>query len=99
MAPELPTRYGKGIAERFAKELASKGITIVSGLARGIDSFAHRAALEAKGRTIAIIGSGLDVIYPSENRKLFDQISENGVVFSEYKLGTKPDAQNFPKEK
>ena len=80
----MPSRYGKSIAERFAKELASKGITVVSGLARGIDSFAHRATLEANGRTIAIIGSGLDVIYPPENRKLFDEIAENGIIYSEY---------------
>ena len=93
----VATRYGKGIAEKFANDLASKGITIVSGLARGIDSFAHRAALKANGRTIAIIGSGLDVIYPSENKRLFDEIAENGVIYSEYILGTKPDAQNFPK--
>ncbi len=93
----MPSRYGKSVAERFAKDLSYKGITIVSGLARGIDSFAHRATLEVNGRTVAIIGSGLDVIYPSENRKLFDEISENGIIYSEYILGTKPDAQNFPK--
>ena len=93
----VATRYGKGIAEKFANDLASKGITIVSGLARGIDSFSHRAALKANGRTIAIIGSGLDVIYPAENKRLFDEIAENGVIYSEYILGTKPDAQNFPK--
>lgn len=93
----IASRYGKGTAEKFAKELASKKITIVSGLARGIDSFAHRGALDGGGRTIAVIGSGLDVIYPHENKQLYDDISKNGVIFSEYKLGTKPDAQNFPK--
>lgn len=93
----MPTQYGKNIAEKFSDELASKGLTIVSGLARGIDSSAHRGALKHSGRTIAVVGSGLDVIYPSENRKLFNEITENGAVVSEYVLGTKPDAQNFPK--
>lgn len=91
-----PTNYGKTFGEKFAFELASQNITIVSGMARGIDSTAHRGALKANGRTIAVIGSGLDVIYPSENRKLFQQIAENGVVITEFELGTKPDAQNFP---
>jgi len=66
-------------------------------MARGIDSVAHSAAIKNKGRTIAIIGSGLDIIYPPENRKLFEEISLNGCVISEFKLGTKPDAQNFPR--
>jgi DNA processing protein len=91
------TKYGKSVAEILTKELVKNGLTIVSGLARGIDSVAHKSAIENGGRTFAIIGSGLDVIYPSENKKLFDQISENGCVISEYKLGTKPDAINFPK--
>ncbi len=93
----MPTQYGKTYSSKFAKELSSKNITIVSGMARGIDSAAHRGSLEVGGRTIAIIGSGLDVIYPPENKDLFNQISENGAVISEYILGTKPDAQNFPK--
>ncbi len=93
----MPTQYGKNIAEKFGDEIASKGFTVVSGLARGIDSSAHRGALKHNGRTIAVIGSGLDVIYPSENKKLFEEISMNGAVISEYVLGTKPDAQNFPK--
>lgn len=93
----LPTDYGKLQAENFSKELAKQGITIVSGLARGIDTIAHKSCLAAGGKTIAIIGSGLDVYYPAENKKLFDMIAENGVVLSEYELGTKPDAQNFPK--
>lgn len=92
-----PSIYGKLEAERFSFELASKKITIVSGLARGIDSVAHEAALKANGRTIAVIGSGLDVIYPPENKKLFERIKENGVIVSEFELGTKPDAQNFPR--
>ncbi len=93
----MPTQYGKTYASKFAKELGGKNITIVSGMARGIDSAAHRGTLEVGGRTIAIIGSGLDVIYPPENKKLFEKICENGAVITEYILGTKPDAQNFPK--
>ena len=93
----MPSVYGKSQAEKFAAELAKNKITIVSGLARGIDSIAHQTALRYSGRTIAIIGSGLDVIYPPENKKLFAAIAENGAVISEYPLGTKPDAQNFPR--
>lgn len=92
-----PTNYGKVHAEKISMDLAKQGITIISGMARGIDSIAHNAAIKSGGRTIAIIGSGLDVIYPAENKKLFDKISENGAIISEYALGTKPDAQNFPR--
>lgn len=92
-----PSLYGKSMAEKFSSELAEKNITIISGMARGIDSIAHEAALKANGRTIAVIGSGLDVIYPPENRKMFDRIAESGVVISEFELGTNPDAQNFPR--
>ncbi|MFA7228134.1 MAG: DNA-processing protein DprA [Melioribacteraceae bacterium] len=92
-----PTSYGKNMAERFSAELTGKNITIVSGLARGIDSTAHDSALKAGGRTIAVIGSGLDVVYPPENRKLFQRIAEGGMIISEFELGTKPDAQNFPR--
>ncbi len=91
------TDYGKSISNYFSSELAKQNITIVSGMARGIDSIAHKSAIKAGGRTIAIIGSGLDVIYPPENGKLFNEIIENGAVISEFPLGTKPDAQNFPK--
>jgi DNA processing protein len=92
-----PTNYGKIQAERITSELASQGITIVSGLARGIDSIAHRSALKLKTRTIAVTGSGLDVIYPAENKKLYEEISESGLIITEYEPGTKPDAVNFPK--
>lgn len=92
-----PTNYGSIQCEKIAGELASQNITIVSGLARGIDSIAHKSALKNGGRTIAVIGSGLDVFYPPENKKLFNEITQNGVVISEYPLGTKPDAQNFPR--
>jgi DNA processing protein len=93
----MPTNYGKVQAERIATGLAEQNITVVSGMARGIDSISHSAALKQGGRTISIIGSGLDVIYPPENHKLFDKISESGAVVSEFNLGTKPDAVNFPK--
>ncbi|MBI9070536.1 MAG: DNA-protecting protein DprA [Melioribacteraceae bacterium] len=92
-----PTQYGKNHAKFFSEELANNGIPIVSGMARGIDSIAHKSALSVQGKTIAVIGSGLDVIYPPENRALFEEICEKGCVLSEYKCGTKPDAQNFPK--
>lgn len=92
-----PTNYGIIQCERIAEDLARQNITIVSGLARGIDSIAHKSALKNGGRTIAVIGSGLDVIYPPENKKLFNEIAEKGVIISEYPLGSKPDAQNFPK--
>lgn len=93
----LPTAYGKKMAEKISTELSQSNITIVSGLARGIDSISHRAALKNNSRTLAIIGSGLDRIYPPENKELAKSISENGAVISEFPLGTKPDAQNFPK--
>lgn len=92
-----PTNYGKIQTEKIVNDLAEQKITIVSGMARGIDSIAHRTALKNKSRTIAVLGSGLNVIYPSENKKLYDEISESGVVITEYSLDTKPDAVNFPK--
>lgn len=93
----MPTSYGKNIASKITEDLAKKSITIVSGMARGIDTIAHRSSLRVGGKTVAVIGTGLDIIYPSENKKLFYEICENGAVISEYPLGTKPDAQNFPK--
>jgi DNA processing protein len=91
-----PDTYGKRIAEVFAAGLAGRGITVVSGLARGIDTLAHTAALQAGGRTIAVIGSGLDVPYPAENIHLFRRIREHGAVLSEFAMGAKPDAVSFP---
>ena len=93
----MPTVYGRQAAELFARGLAENGVTVVSGLAKGIDTHAHRAALEAGGRTIAILGSGLDIIYPSENRKLAAEIVERGALVSEFPLGTQPDGVNFPR--
>ncbi len=92
-----PSLYGEQVTESFSQELSHLGITIVSGLARGIDTVAHTATLKAGGRTIAVIGSGLDVPYPPENSKLMDQIAEEGVVVSEFPMGAKPDATNFPR--
>jgi DNA processing protein len=89
--------YGKRITERIGRELAKNGITIVSGLARGIDSIAHLSALKENGRTLAVFGSGLDVIYPPENKKLAEEIVSNGAIISEFFLGTKPEAPNFPR--
>ena len=88
--------YGRYTTEKISRELAFQGITVVSGMARGIDSAAHRGALAAHGRTIAVLGCGLDIIYPPENKKLFFSIVQNGAVISEYPLGTKPLAFNFP---
>jgi DNA processing protein len=92
-----PTNYGKVQAEAITADLIRQGITIVSGLARGIDSIAHETALKNNGRTIAVIGSGLNYIYPPENKKLFAEIAEKGVIISEYEPGAGPDAVNFPK--
>ncbi|MFN0159463.1 MAG: DNA-processing protein DprA [Bacteroidota bacterium] len=92
-----PTPYGTHLAEKFAAELARYGIPIISGLARGIDTVAHAATVKSGGRTIAVIGSGIDVIYPPENKTLVDRILPEGAIVSEYVMGTKPDAGNFPR--
>jgi DNA processing protein len=92
-----PTHYGQNVTETIARDLAQHNIAIVSGLARGIDTIAHLSALKYKTRTIAVIGSGLDVPYPPENKKLLDRIAEEGAVISEFHMGTKPDAPNFPR--
>lgn len=91
------TYYGKMVAERLASQLAEEGIVIVSGLARGVDTKAHIGTLKAKGRTIAVLGCGIDVYYPPENRKLQNEIAEKGALVSEFNLGTPPFAMNFPK--
>ncbi len=89
------TKYGKEMAWKFSHALAKKKVTIVSGLAYGIDSVAHKAALAAGGRTIAVLGSGLDVIYPKENKKLALEIIKNGALISEFPPGTEPRGENF----
>lgn len=92
-----PTPYGNQIAERLARDLAERGLVIVSGLARGIDSSAHRGACAtARGGTIGVLGSGIDVIYPKENRKLFEEVEKRGAIVTEFPLGTHPAPENFP---
>jgi DNA processing protein len=93
-----PTPYGNQMAERLARDLAERGLTIVSGLARGIDSSAHRGALAApRGLTVAVLGTGIDVVYPKENKKLYGQILDRGgAILTEFTLGTFPAPQNFP---
>jgi DNA processing protein len=91
------TVYGKQITEEIVTDLAHSKITIVSGLARGIDTVAHRSALEAGGRTIAVFACGLDMVYPSENESLAREIAANGALVSEYPLGARPRPENFPR--
>lgn len=91
------TYYGEKVAERLATELVRAGVTVVSGLARGIDTHAHKGALAAGGRTIAVLGCGIDQCYPSENRGLLEQVAGNGAVVTEFAPGVGPLAMNFPK--
>jgi DNA processing protein len=88
--------YGRNVAEKLSRELAERGITVVSGLARGIDSAAHRGALEGRGLTVGVMGTGLDAVYPKENRKLAARIAEHGALITEFPLATPPASQNFP---
>jgi len=90
------TSYGLNMAEVVSRELSKCGITVVSGMARGIDTYAHRGVLGAKGRTVAVLGCGLDIVYPYENKKLMEEIIENGACISEYLPGTQPLSGNFP---
>jgi len=92
-----PSFYGIKMAERFSYELSSLGFTIVSGLARGIDTYAHIGALKAKGRTIGVLGSGFLHFYPEENKEIGEKISYSGAVISEFPLDTKPNRENFPR--
>ncbi len=92
-----PTPYGSGMAERLACDLAAQGLVIISGMARGVDTSSHRGAISAKGKTIAVFGTGVDVIYPKENSRLSDQIlALGGALISEFPLGTFAAPQNFP---
>ena len=92
-----PTAYGKKMTVSLSTALIKAGFCIVSGFARGIDTLAHRTVQKYNGKTIGVLGNGLDVCYPGENKKLRDSLRENGAFFSEYIPGTKPDAVNFPK--
>ena len=91
-----PTPYGIVVAQRLAKDLAIAGLTIASGMARGIDTAAHKATIEAAGETVAVFGCGVDEIYPAENRKLASEIAEKGLLVSEFPMGTPAYPQNFP---
>lgn len=90
------SEYGKICCENIVKKLTQAGVTIVSGLALGVDSIAHKECLENNGRTIAVIGTGVDIVYPASNIFLWKKIEENGLILSEFELGTKPFKQNFP---
>jgi DNA processing protein len=89
--------YGRWFTEKIGEDLARHGITVVSGMARGIDAVAHKGALQGGGRTIAVLGCGVDVIYPSENRNLFYQIIEQGAILSEFPMGSPPEGGHFPR--
>ena len=90
------SNYGLTQSHRFGREMAQEGIVVVSGMARGIDTEAHRGALEVGGKTVAVLGSGLDIIYPPENEKLFKEIAQQGIVISEFPPHTHPEPGNFP---
>ncbi len=92
-----PSAYGKQISADFSRELARQGLSVVSGAARGVDAVAHRACLQEKGNTIAVLGNGADRVYPADNRALYDDIVRKGLMISEFLMGSKPDAQNFPR--
>ena len=92
-----PSRYGRMMAERFGAELAGQGFTVVSGMARGVDGLAHQGALQAGGRTVAVLGCGVNRVYPPEHRRLYESICGQGAVVSEFGFDTKPDRWNFPR--
>jgi DNA processing protein len=92
-----PTPYGNQMAERLAKDLAERGLVVTSGLARGVDASAHRGALSSPtGATIGVLGCGIDVVYPKENKKIFAEMEQRGAIISEFPMGTFPAPQNFP---
>lgn len=91
-----PTLYGTQMAQRLGRELAARGLVIVSGLARGVDAIAHQGAMEANGRAIGVLGTGIDVCYPKENKKLYEKVLERGAILSEFPLRTHPAPENFP---
>lgn len=89
--------YGRTVTERMAEELSRAGVAVISGLARGIDTAAHNGALKGEAKTVGVLGCGVDVVYPAENRRLFAEMAERGAVVSEFPLGTAPLAENFPR--
>ena len=91
-----PTLYGTQMAQRLGRELAARGLVIVSGLARGIDAIGHQGALDANGRAIGVLGTGIDVCYPKENKKLYEKVLERGAIITEFPLRTHPAPENFP---
>lgn len=91
-----PTIYGTQMAQRLGRDLAARGLVIVSGLARGIDAIAHQGSMDAHGRAIGVLGTGIDVCYPKENKKLYEKVLERGVIISEFPLRTHPAPENFP---
>jgi DNA processing protein len=91
-----PTLYGTQMAERLGRELAARGVTIVSGMARGIDAISHRGAMAVNGRAIGVLGTGVNICYPKENKKLYEKVLERGAIISEFPLGTHPAPENFP---
>lgn len=91
-----PTRYGLNMTRKICSGLVAQGVTVVSGLARGIDGMAHRVVVELGGRTLAVLGSGMDVMYPPEHKDLFTAVTQHGAVLTEFPLGTRPDGGNFP---
>ncbi|AFZ12148.1 DNA protecting protein DprA [Crinalium epipsammum PCC 9333] len=92
-----PSDYGKRWTRKISTALAKKGFTVVSGMAQGIDTEAHRACVDAGGRTLAVVGTGVDLIYPPRNRNLYEDIQKQGLVLSEYPAGTQPDRSHFPR--
>ena len=91
-----PTSYGEYVTKNFAHQLCENNITVISGMARGIDTAAHIGAIQSCGKTIAVLGCGIDIIYPKENYKVYNEILKRGLIISEYIVGTKPEPSNFP---
>jgi DNA processing protein len=91
-----PTLYGTQMAQRLGRELAARGVVIISGMARGIDAIGHQGAMEAHGRAVGVLGTGIDVCYPKENKKLYEKVLERGAILSEFPLRTHPAPENFP---
>ena len=91
-----PTLYGTQMAERLGREIAARGVVVISGMARGIDAIGHQGAMAVNGRAVGVLGTGVDVCYPKENRKLYEKVLERGAIVSEFPLGTHPAPENFP---